>query len=557
MSGIIYLVQPAELIGTKRYKIGCSKKTTLDRVKNGYKKGTRYLHIAECNEPHKTEGKIKEIFNNKFTLIAGNEYYEGDELIMKQEFINVLSIQNSNTKLNKENKEIIIHNNLDQYIRSKLGNQRIDFSVNDLRYIDYDDNYYENIHNKQRISGKKISEIFMNDFNPYKIVIYPYKGCASCYIISNDDYNKYNYWDIKKYGEGINDSLSLPYKYGRTYSWSTVEIIKDLINKSKKIHQMENDMLYVYNHENEMKDLDYIQFNPSDSTHCCSKEKAILFNLLIKKDKYEFISYINSTDSLVNYYDTSKKMQIPNDKLIDESINRNLLKNINYIIIEKGDMIITIDNIEPKYVMENTNISILNQIWNELNTGMEFIVQNNKMKKYEHDDNFEFEDLPMPFQVLLERTFTDEKGTIFYDNCSLFWTKINNINSLQIDGYKKTNAKMKNFDELDIHETVINFTDNFNDNEINIIKKYNLHTVESIIRNNDIDNNEKKRTLLCYKFVKERYDMDGFEPPNGHTYLTLNNILLVILINHKGGITFIKKLPGKKEDYTIFSMKEI
>lgn len=90
MSGIIYLVQPAELVGTKRYKIGCSKKTTLDRVKNGYKKGTRYLHIAECDEPHKTEEKIKEIFNNKFTLIAGNEYYEGDELIMKQEFINLI-----------------------------------------------------------------------------------------------------------------------------------------------------------------------------------------------------------------------------------------------------------------------------------------------------------------------------------------------------------------------------------------------------------------------------------------------------------------------------------
>lgn len=106
MTGIIYLVQPAELVGTDRYKFGCSKKKTLDRVRNGYKKGTRYLHIAECEEPHKTEGKIKEIFNQKFKLIAGNEYYEGDESIMKTEFINLIMKENKNlckVNIEKEN----------------------------------------------------------------------------------------------------------------------------------------------------------------------------------------------------------------------------------------------------------------------------------------------------------------------------------------------------------------------------------------------------------------------------------------------------------------------
>lgn len=100
MKEIIYLVQPAELVGTNRYKFGCSKKTSLDRVKKGYKIGTRYLHIAECEEPHKTEGKIKEIFNKKFKLIAGNEYYEGDELIMKTEFINLIMKEQETYKEN-------------------------------------------------------------------------------------------------------------------------------------------------------------------------------------------------------------------------------------------------------------------------------------------------------------------------------------------------------------------------------------------------------------------------------------------------------------------------
>jgi hypothetical protein len=54
--GMIYLVQPAELLETDRYKIGCSSKNNLDRIKS-YKKGTRYIHISECNEPYKLEDK--------------------------------------------------------------------------------------------------------------------------------------------------------------------------------------------------------------------------------------------------------------------------------------------------------------------------------------------------------------------------------------------------------------------------------------------------------------------------------------------------------------------
>ena len=38
--GIIYLLQPAELVGTDRFKFGCSTNNNLDRCKNGYKKGT-------------------------------------------------------------------------------------------------------------------------------------------------------------------------------------------------------------------------------------------------------------------------------------------------------------------------------------------------------------------------------------------------------------------------------------------------------------------------------------------------------------------------------------
>ena len=49
--GIIYLIQPVELVGTNRYKLGCSKNTNLERCKKGYKNGSRYLSIMECDEP--------------------------------------------------------------------------------------------------------------------------------------------------------------------------------------------------------------------------------------------------------------------------------------------------------------------------------------------------------------------------------------------------------------------------------------------------------------------------------------------------------------------------
>jgi hypothetical protein len=88
--GIIYLIQPAELVGTERYKIGCSSKTSLERCQNGYKKGSRFLNIMECSDPFGLEKRLKETFGRRFRLVAGKEYFEGDEEEIKREFYNVV-----------------------------------------------------------------------------------------------------------------------------------------------------------------------------------------------------------------------------------------------------------------------------------------------------------------------------------------------------------------------------------------------------------------------------------------------------------------------------------
>ena len=74
----IYLIQPEELIGTNRFKIGCSKSDKINRVLS-YKKGSRVLYSSIINKPFELEKIIKNEFNNHFELIGGKEFFEGNE----------------------------------------------------------------------------------------------------------------------------------------------------------------------------------------------------------------------------------------------------------------------------------------------------------------------------------------------------------------------------------------------------------------------------------------------------------------------------------------------
>lgn len=93
--GIVYFIQPVELIGTGRYKIGHSSKTSLNRCLDGYNRGSRYINIQECFEPLKLETKLKLEFKNKFKLIGGTEYFAGDERQMKKIFADTCELHDS------------------------------------------------------------------------------------------------------------------------------------------------------------------------------------------------------------------------------------------------------------------------------------------------------------------------------------------------------------------------------------------------------------------------------------------------------------------------------
>lgn len=188
--GIIYLIQPAELVGTERYKIGMSNNTNLDRCKHGYKNGSRYICIMECNEPLKLERNIKNNFNKKFKLIAGNEYYEGNEKDI----------------LNTFNNLVIEHNNLfiiNNFEYENLNKDEFDIDEIDIDEIDIDKIKKEFINYKDDIEFggiQKLIKIYIIHENyerydyiiNFKFIYNKELGEENYYIHNINDY-AYNY----------------------------------------------------------------------------------------------------------------------------------------------------------------------------------------------------------------------------------------------------------------------------------------------------------------------------------------------------------------------------
>ena len=87
--GIVYFIQPAQLLKTNRYKVGASGENNLSRIK-AYLKGTRPICIAETTKPFIVEKELLKVFKRKFNNFAGAEYFSGNEYQMKHEFLKIV-----------------------------------------------------------------------------------------------------------------------------------------------------------------------------------------------------------------------------------------------------------------------------------------------------------------------------------------------------------------------------------------------------------------------------------------------------------------------------------
>lgn len=105
--GLVYFLQPAELRNTSRFKIGMSSKSDLSRVRS-YRNGTRYIAIIECIDYIYVERLLINHFNKNYKLIAGCEYFEGDELCMLNSFIKIVMEYKNKSIENKKQVEKIL-----------------------------------------------------------------------------------------------------------------------------------------------------------------------------------------------------------------------------------------------------------------------------------------------------------------------------------------------------------------------------------------------------------------------------------------------------------------
>ena len=289
-NGIIYLIQPTELIGTNRYKIGCSKNTQLDRIKNGYRKGTRYILIMECNKPFVLEKQILKIFNSKFKLIAGKEFFEGDEKEIKNEIINIITNTNNeniNQDINQDINENIYNEN--NYSNTIIINDCILIKIN--RHHEYEFQYHY----------ESISNLFSNICDFYK-----------CHIQTKDK-----------------QILELNDKVNKLFDNN----ILDIINNLTKTNDNENNINKIINYIKYYKNIiiDIINFNNYD-------EKLSICKFLGKYDNnYSFLTSMY----IYKYIDIIYKEM--NYELIKEQNNK-----YSGVIIQNG-LISFVSNVDIDY----------------------------------------------------------------------------------------------------------------------------------------------------------------------------------------------------------------
>lgn len=223
--GIIYLIQPAELVGTNRVKIGCSTKSNLDRIKNGYKNGTKYICIQECYEPFKIEKKLKDVFLNNFNLIAGKEYFEGSIKEIKIKFMEVL--------LDELKNELVYENNPEYIKFIKLVNELE--NCEGKRFImEYEKRTYEKFVKKFGIlDDYELDEFIDKINNVYEKFPKYYEdkafGGDNKLVIINDSSSKYHY-SVDTFM--IDDNLEL-FEHNFSSEYSEHILMKKILKKIK------------------------------------------------------------------------------------------------------------------------------------------------------------------------------------------------------------------------------------------------------------------------------------------------------------------------------------
>ena len=104
-------------------------------------------------------------------------------------------------------------------------------------------------------------------------------------------------------------------------------------------------------------------------------------------------------------------------------------------------------------------------------------------------------------------------------------------------------------------DIIVDCENNFNSIEKEVIDKFNINNIDDLIRNEKISKNDKQRCLKCFAYVRERYELMGIEPFNGHNVIQLEKYAISIRILPNRIIKYCKSLGEQNvKDFTIIGM---
>ena len=104
-------------------------------------------------------------------------------------------------------------------------------------------------------------------------------------------------------------------------------------------------------------------------------------------------------------------------------------------------------------------------------------------------------------------------------------------------------------------DIIVDCENNFSKDEKDIIDKFNITNIEDLIRNDKISKNDKQRCLKCFAYVRQRYELMGIEPFNGHNVIQLEKYAICIRILPTGIIKYCSSLGDKNlKDFTKIGM---
>lgn len=89
IKGAVYLIQPVELIGTDRYKVGYCNLNTVEVIKSNIKDAA-IICLISVDNPIEVDKQIIKEFSSKFLLQAGRKYFRGNAIEMYSTFSKIV-----------------------------------------------------------------------------------------------------------------------------------------------------------------------------------------------------------------------------------------------------------------------------------------------------------------------------------------------------------------------------------------------------------------------------------------------------------------------------------